>query len=146
MVVQTRWQLTETALKAAAHNPNNTDYGRRQAAEKYAEMHETRTGEKVDVEAEYRIGNDQLEFSVYNRTFDLSRDVPQSRCFPILGESKMELRERALKAAAHNPNNTDAGRLAAAEKMATLHLARTGEEVIPEDEARVGNDDMDFIV
>ena len=133
MVVQTRYQLKESAHLAAAHNANNTQMGRRRSAEIYADMHFRRTGERVDPEEEMRVGDDDLEFVVYNgprQPFDLVPDVPSTRTYPIRGKwqdlSEEEKRELTLKRIAHNPNCTQAKRLEAAREMAELHLARCG--------------------
>lgn len=152
-MVQTRYQLSESALLAAAHNPSNTQMGRRRSAEMYADMHFRRTGERVDPQQEMKVGDEDLAFTVYGCTAEQFRpktSVPSTRCFPIHGKwadlSDSERRELTCKRIAHNPNVLQAKRLEAAQEMASLHLARTGEEIDAMAEARVGNDSLDFIV
>ncbi|TPX58213.1 hypothetical protein SpCBS45565_g08056 [Spizellomyces sp. 'palustris'] len=47
-------------------------------------------------------------------------------------------KERSYLASAHNPANTDAGRIHAAFKLAELHEKRTGEKIDPYKEAQIG--------
>ncbi|TPX65597.1 hypothetical protein SpCBS45565_g05073 [Spizellomyces sp. 'palustris'] len=51
----------ERSYKAAAHNQGNYPKGRLHAAEKFAELHERRTGEKVDPKLEAEIADEEFD-------------------------------------------------------------------------------------
>ncbi|CAG8517356.1 10060_t:CDS:2 [Acaulospora morrowiae] len=54
-------QRSEKSYKAAAHNPTFSHEARVHAAEKLSELHEKRTGEKIDPNYEASIGDKKAE-------------------------------------------------------------------------------------
>ncbi|RGB38097.1 hypothetical protein C1646_756147 [Rhizophagus diaphanus] len=65
-------------------------------------------------------------------------DNSESQAQRIKADTTEARSERSYKAAAHNPSNTQEGRLHAAEKLAELHEQRTGESLDPKHEATIG--------
>ncbi|CAG8545986.1 2317_t:CDS:2 [Diversispora eburnea] len=61
VTAETHEERSEKSYKAAAHNPGNTPEGRLHAAEKLAELHEERTGERIDPQYEASIGDAKAE-------------------------------------------------------------------------------------
>ncbi|RHZ87000.1 hypothetical protein Glove_41g114 [Diversispora epigaea] len=57
----THEQRSEKSYKSAAHNPNVSHEARINAAEKLAELHEERTGERIDPKYEASIGDAKAE-------------------------------------------------------------------------------------
>ncbi|CAG8471136.1 6702_t:CDS:2 [Acaulospora colombiana] len=57
----TQEQRSEKSYKAAAHNPTVSHEARVHAAEKLAELHEKRTGDKIDPSYEAGIGDKKAE-------------------------------------------------------------------------------------
>ncbi|GBC10215.1 hypothetical protein RclHR1_09440010 [Rhizophagus clarus] len=66
------------------------------------------------------------------------QNTAESQAQRIRADTAEARSERSYKAAAHNPSNTEEGRLHAAEKLSELHEQRTGESLDPKYEASVG--------
>ncbi|GES74214.1 hypothetical protein GLOIN_2v1585099 [Rhizophagus clarus] len=59
------------------------------------------------------------------------QNTAESQAQRIRADTAEARSERSYKAAAHNPSNTEEGRLHAAEKLSELHEQRTGESLDP---------------
>ncbi|CAG8618150.1 6285_t:CDS:2 [Ambispora leptoticha] len=66
-------------------------------------------------------------------------EIPQSQAEPVRADTHEERSERSYKSIAHNPTVSHEARVHAAEKLAEMHKARTGEEIDPENEAAIGD-------
>ncbi|KAG9290416.1 hypothetical protein G9A89_007147 [Geosiphon pyriformis] len=68
------------------------------------------------------------------------KEAPESHAQPVKADTHEERSERSYKAVAHNPTVSHEARMHAAEKLAEMHEARTGEKIDPANEAAIGDE------